>query len=248
VDRTGLTHRTPRRLLAAIGISVLGFIGAMTLFTIAATMPGTILLVSITSGVLVGGWFYRTNDPGRRRAELSTQASSRRVDLFWRRLGASMIDLFLCFFIPFWIFATPPDFIPHQLHGYWIALVPASVFGYVTLFTVLGVMPGMLVTGVRIRRRSTGRRPNIVQGIGRGTIALLGAASSVMLMIFGFSDPPMDGYSSLDTGILVVTLALFAISILGRLWMLIDYGHRTLFDRLLGLVVSVPERAVQRVP
>jgi hypothetical protein len=77
-------------------------------------------------------------------------------------------------------------------------------------------------------------------GLGRGIIALIGIVSVFVLMVFGFSDPPMGGYTAQELMILVTALAIFAVSILGRLWMLIDHAHRTLFDRLLGLVVSVP--------
>jgi hypothetical protein len=169
--------------------------------------------------------------------ELGVTGTARHSRVFWRRLVASVIDLTLCVYLPLMFFGMPPRFVPDHLLAYWIQSMVAIVLGYVTLFSALGATPGMLITGVRIRRVSSGRRPGIARGLGRGIIALIGIASLFALMVFGLSDPPMGGYTAPELTILFIALAIFAVSILGRLWMLIDHTHRTLFDRLLGLSV-----------
>jgi hypothetical protein len=160
-----------------------------------------------------------------------------RLGLFVRRAVASAIDAFLCVVAPFMLIGSVAVVVPEGLLILWPLLLIITILTYIAGLSARGATLGMFVTQLRLERAGSQGRPGILRGLLRGVIVLLGAASAIMLLMFGFSDPPPGGYDAASLIVLALALAVFVTSILGRLWMLVDRQQRTLFDRMLGLAV-----------
>lgn len=164
--------------------------------------------------------------------------------LFWRRFASSLIDLSLCVFIPFFGWGILTPFLPEQLLGLWIPAIAILIVSYVTIFSMRGATLGMKLMHLRLLRAGSAESPHFGQALLRGLTALLGAASGILVVAFGFSDPPASGYGRGSIAIIVVVAVVAVISIFGRLWMLFDHERRTLFDHLYRVVVVDTSKAV----
>jgi uncharacterized RDD family membrane protein YckC len=171
---------------------------------------------------------------------------------FGQRIGATLIDWIICVVGPFmalgFLAVMLSPLIPDWLLILWIPALAMIIVGYVAAFTYLGATIGMRLAGVRVMSEATGHAPGLGRSLLRGVLALSGVGAAIVLMMYGFSDPPATGYAQTDVAILAIAMLLLAAHVLGRLWMLVDRSHRTIFDRLLGLIVIRGTMDTQRQP
>ena len=163
---------------------------------------------------------------------------------FGRRAAALILDWLILFFLVPGIAmlavavnsALP---LPARLEniGFAVAASVLVIAAY-TLCYGLGATPGMLAAQSRVIHTKDGGH------IG-WTLALLRALSSFAFIaawfwvfnVFIFSDARVEGSSTIETAIDYTGLGVFAVSLMGRLWMIADRHRQTLFDQLLGVKV-----------
>lgn len=163
---------------------------------------------------------------------------------FMQRALALLLDMGICFlivwgsaFITGAVTSGGDSRIASVVNRYWLVLPAAGSLIYFTLLYHRGATLGMRVAGVRLVEATTGGQPGILRSLARAGFALAAAVSLIGAVNYGFSDAPARGYSAAEQMVLDLLLVVLAISVLGRLWMLVDRHGRTLFDRLLGIAV-----------
>ena len=153
---------------------------------------------------------------------------------FWIRAVARMIDGMLCLFVP-----TTVAGMVASLTSF--ALFYPLMFGMLLVYfaggTILGGTLGERAVSLRVIDTGGERPPRIGQAIVRsiGSTALI--VSGIGIVMFGFSDQPDAGYSATDLWIFGALAGLFVLSVLARIWLLVDRDRRTLTDRLAGVTV-----------
>jgi uncharacterized RDD family membrane protein YckC len=156
---------------------------------------------------------------------------------FGSRLVASVIDVLLCVVVPFFVFGLAGPFLPGVLGDVWILAVPVSVVVYSVVTGMRGRSPGLKAGNMSLVVARTDRPPGVVRSGLLGIERLIGAAAGVGTVVVVFSDAGPPSTHDRDVAISTMFMVLLAITVLGRLWMLVDRQHATLFDRLLGLAV-----------
>jgi uncharacterized RDD family membrane protein YckC len=153
---------------------------------------------------------------------------------FWDRVLARVIDGALCLFVP-----AP------------VAGVVASVTSDVVFYPVVlgiplayfaaGAMDGGTVgergMSLRVLDAHSSNPPSLPRAIVHAICSTLLIVTGLVLVMYGFSDAPLGGYDASAERVIGAVAALLAISILARLWMLLDRDHRALTDHLAGVVV-----------
>jgi uncharacterized RDD family membrane protein YckC len=163
-------------------------------------------------------------------------ANAERAD-FGSRFVGSIIDLLLSVVVPFFVLGLIGPFLPGILGAVWVPGVAISVVIYSAITGMRGYSPGLKAGNLALIDARTGRPPGVVRSLLLGIERLIGAAAGAGTVMTAFSDPGPSSTRNLDVAIGRTCLVLLAISVLGRLWMLFDRDHATLFDRLLGLAV-----------
>jgi uncharacterized RDD family membrane protein YckC len=167
---------------------------------------------------------------------------------FLSRVVARVIDGAMCLFV----LTTLASF---------IALATSEVAFYPVLFGTLLIYFGIgPLTGGTLGERAMSLRvvdarrdqpPGIIQSAVRSLTTTALIASGAAIFMLAFNDEPNTGYTDTDLWIFGAMAAVFVVSILARLWMLFGRQHRTLTDRLEGVVVvqrttRAPHAAISR--
>jgi len=172
---------------------------------------------------------------------------------FWRRFAGHSIDWIICFWAPFLPALAllssigggdgePTSPIPFILL---LFVLVACVVGYFTYFWARGRSLGMKAVGIQIINPKSGRPPGVGRAFVRACLALIFAASAVVLVL-GLGEPPAGGFSSTGFALLYAVAAVFVAGALGHLWMVRDPKKQTLQDKVTGVVVTrkmAPARA-----
>ncbi len=163
---------------------------------------------------------------------------------FWRRIAARSIDWIICSWVPFLPAlallsntgggdSEPTSPIPFLLL---LFLLVACVVGYFTYFWVRGRSLGMKAAGIQIINPKSGRPPGVGRAFVRACLALIFAASAVVLVL-GLGEPPAGGFSSTGFVLLYCMAAVFVAGVLGHLWMIRDPRKQTWQDKVTGVVI-----------
>lgn len=114
-----------------------------------------------------------------------------------------------------------------------LAVVPA----YFAYFLASGHTLGMRALDIHVFSHRSGREPNIVQAVARSLLALLFFYFSfkAYTLVRGFHGN--EGLSEREELWRDVSLTIVGVAILGHFWKLADPDGRTIWDRLVGLVV-----------
>jgi uncharacterized RDD family membrane protein YckC len=165
----------------------------------------------------------------------------------WRRGIASGIDWLLAFVLfliasyPFGMIQILGDAIGGPFGGilYYAseALTLAVVPAYFAYFLLSGHTMGMRALDIHVFSHRSGREPHIVQAVLRALLALLFFYFSLKAytLVRGFHGN--GGLSEREELWRDVSLTIAGAAILGNLWKLVDSDGRTIWDRLVGLVV-----------
>jgi hypothetical protein len=156
---------------------------------------------------------------------------------FGSRIVASVIDVLLSVGVPFFVFGLAGPFLPGILGDIWVYAIPVSVVAYSVVTGMRGQSPGLKAGNLSLIVARTGRPPAFIRSCLLGIERLIGAAAFVGTVITLFSDAGPSSTHSRDVAISTIAVVLLAITVLGRLWMLVDRAHATLFDRMLGLAI-----------
>jgi uncharacterized RDD family membrane protein YckC len=165
----------------------------------------------------------------------------------WRRGAASSIDWGLTFVLfvlagyPLGMIETLGDAIggPFGSILYYgaealaLAIVPAF-FAY---FFATGHTLGMRALDIHMFSHRTGREPHVVQAVARGLLALVFFYCSFKAYSLVRGVQGTEGLTDREEAWRDVSLTIVGVAILGNLWKLVDPDGRTLWDRLVGLVV-----------
>ena len=165
----------------------------------------------------------------------------------WRRGAASAIDwvaagvVYLLLLIP----AGMLEVIGGLLEGE--AGSALTVFGHVVAvgaivayFTVLlrsGHTLGMRALDIHVFAHGDGREPGLGRSLARARRALLVAVAVLNAYADVRGWAPVGALSSTERLVGETSVVVAAVAAVGQLWMLLDGGGRTLWDRLTGLVV-----------
>jgi uncharacterized RDD family membrane protein YckC len=160
----------------------------------------------------------------------------------FRRFGAACLDWAIAFWLPLYAAAAvsgPADPGSAAASG---SLLPAlvvalCVVAYFGVSCRLGQSAGMALFGISTRDAVGGGPAAWPRALLRGILALILAASTLLLAMVSFGDPPEHGYSAPEIAVIVVAAALFMGSIMGHLWMLWDPRRQTLQDKACRVVV-----------
>ena len=165
----------------------------------------------------------------------------------WRRGTASSLDWGLAFVLfvlagyPLGMIETLGDAIggPFGSILYYGAETAAlaTVPAYFAYFLATGHTLGMRALDIHVFSHGSGREPHVVQAIARGLLALLFFYFSFKAysLVRGFHGN--EGLSEREELLRDISLTIVGAAILGNLWKLVDADGRTLWDRLVGLVV-----------
>jgi uncharacterized RDD family membrane protein YckC len=165
----------------------------------------------------------------------------------WRRGTASGIDWLLAFVLfliasyPLGMIETLGDAIggPFGRILYYgsEALALAIVPTYFAYFLASGHTLGMRALDIHIFSHGSGREPRVVQAVARSLLALLFFYCSfkAYTLVRGFHGP--EGLTSREELWRDVSLTIAGVAILGNFWKLVDPDGRTIWDRVVGLVV-----------
>ncbi len=156
---------------------------------------------------------------------------------FGLRFVASVIDIALSFAVPCYAFSYIARFLPDSWGNIWIFAGAASVVAYSVVTVKRGHSPGLNAEHLAIVVARTGRPPDLVRSLLLGIERLIGAVAGLGTVIALLSGSAPSSARLLDVAMSRTCMVLFTISVLGRLWMLVDRSHATLFDRMLGLAV-----------
>jgi uncharacterized RDD family membrane protein YckC len=165
----------------------------------------------------------------------------------WRRGTASALDWFLVFVLfilagyPLGMIETLGDAIGgpagrilfYGAEALALAIVPA----YFAYFLATGHTLGMRALDIHVFSHGSGREPHLVQAVARSLLALLFFYFSfkAYTLVRGFHGN--EGLSEREELWRDVALTVVGVAVLGNLWKLADPDGRTLWDRLVGLVV-----------
>jgi uncharacterized RDD family membrane protein YckC len=162
----------------------------------------------------------------------------------WRRAFASALDwvlavvLFVLVGYPLGMIETLGNAIGGSLGRvlFWGAegVALAVVAGYFAYFLSTGHTLGMRALDIHVFSHRSGREPHIVQGAVRGVLALAFFLASFKAYTYLQEEEPLTGWQRVWRDLAVTGAAL---AFLGNTWKLVDADGRTLWDRLLGLVV-----------
>jgi uncharacterized RDD family membrane protein YckC len=177
----------------------------------------------------------------------------------WRRGVASAIDWTLVF-VAFLILSIPLGMIEtlgDAIGGFFgkalvliadaLALgVGAAYFGY---FLSTGHTMGMRALDIHVFSHATGRQPHPVRAAARGLLSLgfFLATLKAYSLVRGYHGP--EGLTETEQTWRDVAVTVSTVALIGGLWKIADPQGRTLWDRLMGLVVvedviprSMPDR------
>lgn len=118
-----------------------------------------------------------------------------------------------------------------------VPAVMLATLAYLTLAWWRGRSAGMLLASLRLVAVRDSGRPSGLRAFARALLVLLFVAAGVALLSLGFSDPPIEGYSTGERAVAGVVAAVFLVQLAGYLRAFIDPHGRTLQDRLLGVAV-----------
>ena len=166
-----------------------------------------------------------------------------------RRLMAFVVDLGIIY-IPLGVVATlvfslgdtaesNPPAQPHETglaDLLWFLPALALLTAVFGAFWRLGRSPAMALLGLRAMRLDGGR-PAFLQAASRGLLTAIFLFAAFILLSSGFSDPPANGYNTLDLAIIWGAAVICLASLAGYFALLWDGTGQTLQDRLLGLKV-----------
>jgi uncharacterized RDD family membrane protein YckC len=177
----------------------------------------------------------------------------------WRRGFASAIDWSLAFVLfligsyPLGMIETLGDAIGGSVGEILFygaeALALAIVPAYFAYFLATGHTLGMRALDIHVFSHGTGRQPHVAQAVARSLLALgfFYATLKAYSLVQGWHGN--EGLSESEETWRNVALSISALAILGNLWQLADPDGRTVWDRLVGLVViedvvpaSMPDR------
>lgn len=153
------------------------------------------------------------------------------------RLGAFFIDMvLLVFFMPLLMIMFIP--VGPEAGGY-LALVIGlgALFAYFVITWSRGASLGMRIMGIRLEAAGTGAAPGSRRAAVRAILAVPPALALWLLLAFGFSDPPDEGYGATGMSVFVLAVVVFSIGLSARLTMLAHPEHRSLVDRIAGVTV-----------
>jgi uncharacterized RDD family membrane protein YckC len=108
---------------------------------------------------------------------------------------------------------------------------------YFVYFLATGHTLGMRALDIHVFSHGGGREPHIIQAVARSLLALLFFYCSLKAytLVRGFHGN--EGLSAREELWRDVSLTIVGVAILGNLWKLVDPDGRTIWDRLVGLVV-----------
>ena len=115
-------------------------------------------------------------------------------------------------------------------------IVAIPVVAYFAAYWTTGSTLGMRAVDIELVREDTGRAPGWPRAIARACVAFVIAFGVNTAFSFLASDPPLDGYTSLERTVITVSLVIVSAAAAAKLWMLVDGQRRSLLDRLFGLV------------
>jgi uncharacterized RDD family membrane protein YckC len=174
---------------------------------------------------------------------------------FSERLGAAVIDGLICLVGMYVVILLSAivlevlgaDASSTAAKAGWMAPAGLGVLAYFTAGYRRGRTVGLRATKLRMARASDGLPLAVPRAAARAFASTLFLASMLVLVVYGFSDPPADGYSRVEQSTIGVAGAAFVVWLLGNLWMLFDRRGQALQDKLAGaVVVAESERATAR--
>jgi uncharacterized RDD family membrane protein YckC len=115
-------------------------------------------------------------------------------------------------------------------------IVAIPVVAYFAAYWTTGSTLGMRAVDIELVREETGRAPGWARAIARACVAFVIAFGVNTVYSYLASDPPLDGYSSLERTVIAISVVIVSAAAAAKLWMLVDRQRRSLLDRLFGLV------------
>ena len=114
--------------------------------------------------------------------------------------------------------------------------VAASIVAYFAYYWVQGSTLGMRAVGSELVRETTGRPPGWRRTVLRGIVSWL-IALAVLNVYFASSGRSEDNpFNAYERALIAASIAVAAVGIAAKAWMLVDGRRRSAFDRLFGLV------------
>jgi uncharacterized RDD family membrane protein YckC len=114
-------------------------------------------------------------------------------------------------------------------------LVAAPVVAYFAAYWRTGSTLGMRALDIELVREETGAPPAWGRAVARACVAfVLALAVNNVYLVLG--DDPLEGYSTAQRTVIVVSFALVAFLLAAKATMLLDERRRSLLDRAFGLV------------
>lgn len=115
-------------------------------------------------------------------------------------------------------------------------IVAASISAYFAYYWAQGSTLGMRALDFELVVDATGQPPGWRRTVPRAVIAFL-VALAILNVYFAFSGrPDDDGLHSFERTLVAVSIAVAAIGVAAKAWLLLDPRRRSVFDHLFGLV------------
>ena len=169
-----------------------------------------------------------------------------------RRLGAGAIDWTLC-----WVVFLIASIVGGIVQGVGVTsldagdlggipgvalivlsqlIVAASIVAYFAFYWAQGSTLGMRALDFELVREATGRPPGWRRTVPRAIVAWL-IALAILNVYFASSGRPQDDpFNAYERTLIAASVAVAAVGVAAKVWMLVDGRRRSAFDRLFGLV------------
>lgn len=114
-------------------------------------------------------------------------------------------------------------------------LVAGPVIAYFALYWATGSTLGMRALDIELVEADTGLPPSRLRTLGRACVAFVLAIAINNVYLVAASDP-LNGYSSFQRDLIVLSFVLAGLLLAAKAWALLDERRQTLLDRAFGLL------------
>ena len=169
---------------------------------------------------------------------------------FRRRLGAGAIDWIVC-----WVIFLVASIVAGVVQGTGATileeggsgaglgvalivlsqlLVAAPIVAYFAVYWSLGSTLGMRAVDIELVQARTGLPPTWRRTVPRAVVAFLGALA--VLNVYLATGRVVEEFGAFERILVAASVAVVAVELAAKAWLLVDHRRRSAFDRLFGLV------------
>jgi uncharacterized RDD family membrane protein YckC len=115
-------------------------------------------------------------------------------------------------------------------------IVAAPIVAYFAYYWMEGSTLGMRAVDIELVREVTARPPGWKRAVPRAILAFLVALALVNVYFASSARPYGEAFTSYERALVVVSIAVAAVGLAAKAWILVDPCRRSAFDRLFGIV------------